>query len=462
MKTNKRKQVKDNIAYYFSVIFPIAVYFLFIFYILSRRDVAIDSFYDDAFIFLKMVWLAGVLMIPMSFISWIFLGSPLKKDNENIKNYRNYGWNKKKKLIVTYVSRGDNAKALERSVVSGYKLLKRMKVDFEIEVVTDICVKNKLKVDCNDVNFFKVPIKYCTVLGAKYKARALHYAIKERKNKFHKVNMENVWIFHLDEESVLTPQVIAGISKFISNPQNNNVIGQGEIKYNAYGYFKNILIGAIDSVRTGDDLGRFRFQFKILKMPLVGMHGSFMLVPAVVEHKIGFDLGGHGSITEDAYFALLAYDMGYKFGWVDGFIREQSPFNIKDLIKQRRRWFCGLAILAFDDSIAFKRRFYLICSLLLWKISWMSIFVTVANFLIGGSYFPLSLIILSAVMTSGYFVAYMVGVYRNLMDVRFSIVKKIFLYFITFILVPVSAFIEGIAVIYSILKPVKGFDVVKK
>jgi len=261
---------------------------------------------------------------------------------------------------------------------------------------------------------------------------------------------------------VLTPQVIAGISKFIADSKNAKTIGQGEIKYNAYGYFKNIIIGAIDSVRTGDDLGRFRFQFKLLRMPLAGMHGSFMLVPAIVEQEIGFDLGGHGSITEDAYFALIANDRGYKFGWVDGFIREQSPFTIKDLIKQRRRWFCGLAILAFDSSIAFKRRFYLICSLILWKISWIAIFVTITNFLIGGSYFPLSLIILSAIMTSGYYVAYMIGVYRNLIDMDFSRIKKVYIYLITFVLVPISAFIEGIAVIYAIIRPVKVFDVVKK
>jgi len=266
----------------------------------------------------------------------------------------------------------------------------------------------------------------------------------------------------LDEESILTRECVAGISKFINNPKKCNSIGQGEIKYNAHNYGKNMLITAIDSLRTGDDLGRFRFQFSLFNKPLFGMHGSFMLVPASIEKYIGFDLGGKGSITEDAYFALLAGEKGIKFDWVEGYIREQSPFCIKDLIKQRRRWICGLLILAFDKKIKFKSRFFLMINLFLWRISWVAVFVTMANITIGGTYFPLELTIVSAILTGGYFAAYAVGVYRNLIDMEFSVTKKMRIYFMTLALVPISAVIEGVAVIYSIVRPVSVFDVVKK
>ena len=65
-------------------------------------------------------------------------------------------------------------------------------------------------------------------------------------------------------------------------------------------------------------------------------------------------------------------------------------------------------------------------------------------------------------MTSGYFSAYMVGVYRNLQDMNFSKVKKVLIYLVTYCLVPLSAFVEGVAVVYAIVRPVKAFDVVKK
>lgn len=462
MIKNKLKYFGDDLVYYFSVMFPVIVYYLYIDYALPVRDMHLDSPVDYVFLIFKLSWLAGILMVPTSYLAWLHYGSPLKMENKNKKEFEENGWSPEKKLVVTYVSKGNNVEALKRSVTSTYELLKSLKVNFKIEVVTDLLVRNQLRGFCEKIYFYKVPLYYQTDKGAKYKARALHFALGKRRLHSLNENLENMWIFHLDEESLMTPQVVAGIMKFINNHSHDKIIGQGEIKYNAYHYFDNLLIGAIDSVRTGDDLGRFRFQFKLLGMPLSGMHGSFMLVPAKIEHEIGFDLGGNGSITEDAYFALKASEQGYKFGWVDGFIREQSPFTIKDLIKQRRRWLCGLSLLAYDKNIALKRRMNLILNLLLWKVSWLAVYVTILNFIIGGSYFPVSLIIASAILTGGYFTAYMVGAYRNLLDVDFSIFKKVSLYMMTFFLVPVSAFVEGVAVVYALARPVEGFDVVKK
>jgi egghead protein (zeste-white 4 protein) len=462
MIKNKFKYFGDNLVYYFSVLFPVIVYYLYINYALPSRDVKFDTITDFVLLILKMSWLAGALLVPTSYLAWIMYGSPLRKENDNGMVFLKHGWDQDKKLVITYVSRGNNVEALKRAVGSSYKLLKELNVNFKIEVVTDLRVRKQLGEFCDKMYFYKVPLLYQTDGGAKYKARALHFALEKRRKHSLQESLENMWVFHLDEESMITPQVIAGISKFIADSNNEKIIGQGEIKYNAYHYFDNILIGAVDSIRTGDDLGRFRFQFKFLGMPLSGMHGSFMLVPAGIEHKIGFDLGGNGSITEDAYFALKASELGYKFGWVEGFIREQSPFTIKDLIKQRRRWLCGLSLLASDKSIALKRRFNLMMSLFLWKISWLAVYVTIINFIIGGSYFPKILIISSAILTGGYFAAYMVGVYRNLLDVNFSIIKKINLYFLTCLLVPVSALIEGLAVMYALARPVRIFDVVKK
>jgi hypothetical protein len=70
--------------------------------------------------------------------------------------------------------------------------------------------------------------------------------------------------------------------------------------------------------------------------------------------------------------------------------------------------------------------------------------------------------VLSAFITGGYFASYAIGSYRNLLDMDFNVGKKIFLYIMTLLLVPIAAVIEGSAVVYAIASPVKGFDVIKK
>jgi hypothetical protein len=69
-----------------------------------------------------------------------------------------------------------------------------------------------------------------------------------------------------------------------------------------------------DSVRVGDDFGKFRIQYE-LHEPLIGMHGSFVVCQNAVERLVTFDHGMEGSITEDAFFALVAQVKGIKFSW---------------------------------------------------------------------------------------------------------------------------------------------------
>jgi egghead protein (zeste-white 4 protein) len=192
------------------------------------------------------------------------------------------------------------------------------------------------------------------------------------------------------------------------------------------------------------------------------MHGSFFIVNSLVERKMGFDLGGKGSITEDAYFALMCADRGVKFEWVEGFIREQSPFTLKDLIKQRRRWITGLRLLTLDKAISRKQRAILAVSLTLSHISWLALIATLWNILAGGSYFPPLLTYAATIMTGIMCSMYMIGAYRNITDIELPAHKQIGIWLGTWLLVPVSCCVEGIAVLYSIVRPIRVFEVVDK
>ncbi|MFT5317965.1 MAG: hypothetical protein ACI8RA_001226 [Chlamydiales bacterium] len=125
-------------------------------------------------------------------------------------------------------------------------------------------------------------------------------------------------VFHLDEESQLTKEVLTGINRFANDRQNAWRLGQGAIQYadtwnrnNHKKVWNTDDIQArfcqlLDSVRRGDDAARFYFQFHGLNQILFGAKGSFLYLPQVLEQLEGynFDGGEKTSITEDACMAF--------------------------------------------------------------------------------------------------------------------------------------------------------------
>ncbi len=454
----------DTAIYYSSIFLPIIGYTLLFGYLFTNNDVsALATPFDRALFYSKFFWFTGALVVIANLIGLIAYGSPRRKEQTDRARFLDAGgWNANKRLIVTYVSRGDNYRALERSIHESSRVLTDLGVDYMIDVVTDMTVADKMKQALN-THFHVVPAGYSTMSDTKYKARALHYLVEERqKPHHHSAGHPDTWILHLDEESTVTESSVVGIHEFINTPANADRIGQGEIKYNAHQYNHNIFITAADSIRTGDDLGRFRFQYKATGRPLFGMHGSYVLVPSAIEHAIGFDLSPKQSITEDAYFAFKAADRHVKFAWVDGYVREQSPFTILDVLKQRRRWFNGLMYLALDGDIRLRTRLTLILNMMLWTVAWLGPIVTIVNIMAGGGYFPTSLAITAALLQGGYAAIYLVGAYRNLLDTNYSAIKKFGIYVATFLLTPFVNVIEGLAVLYALVSPVRGFHVVQK
>jgi len=188
------------------------------------------------------------------------------------------------------------------------------------------------------------PKSYKSPLGkAKYKARALDYF------RYHVSLGVYDWIMHMDEESITDAETIRRCFEFIRYTPHH--FGQGIILYNGEGYWDNWvrrarsaalipqLFTVADGIRVGDDLARFHFQNSVIKRPVFGVHGSFLVTNGEMENECTWDFG---SLAEDFEFSQDAWRRGFTCGRIHGIIREQSPQTVRDFMKQRRRWFMGI------------------------------------------------------------------------------------------------------------------------
>ncbi len=471
-----------TIFYWFLITAPILIHLSTnIYFWFSFSDPQISTKLEELLTWIKFVWLAPFGWVLVN-LAGLLQGPPkdLTIENNNLRY-----WNERNAiLIIAYVSKGINRDTLSRSIQQTKQILDCQKVNYIIEIVTDkhvdISVINRQQASKTKapIIHYVVPEDYRTKTNVKYKARALQYLLEQRTirlNQLTKRDTKDFWVLHLDEESVITHQVIYGIKKFIRKYnlyESKGAIGQGEILYNSYKYGESILFTAADSIRTGDDLGRFRFQYKVLNKPIFGIHGSFILIPAIFEQKITWDSGARSNVTEDAYFALKAMEENIRFDWVDGFIKEQSPFTIIDFINQRSRWFCGLVFVATDVKLKFSTRFILALALISWFFSFFSALVTVISLLItfstGVGYFPLWGVLATSLLSGFVGSIYMIGVYRNISNWVAPSYKKVLLILTTYFLfyIQILLILEFIAVAISMFRlvsnPPNEFYVVAK
>lgn len=347
-------------------------------------------------------------------------------------------------LVFRVVTRGDNVEAVKKTVANIRATMAGIKTPPEwwIEVVTDkpLGIPEQLV----------VPDDYQTPNGAKWKARALHYALQASRARY------NDWIFHLDEESQIDKNTVIGISQFMHDHPGK--IGQGAILYNRE-LLTNPWLTLADSLRTGDDIGRFYAQYKAGHCAF-GMHGSFILVPNFVEQHIGFDFPPNLCVTEDAYFGLKALEERYSFGWVNGFVYEQSPRTVKDFLKQRRRWFLGIVEVA-NGSLSFRTKGILMISTLSWISSILVAVATIVNF-IHPTVVPVVIRLGSDIALGIYVALYMSGLHLNLTDMGLSVRRKLAYYSLMLISIPVYSALEMTGVLYGIVRPKLGFEVIQK
>jgi egghead protein (zeste-white 4 protein) len=352
------------------------------------------------------------------------------------------------------VTRGTNVEAVRRSVAAVKETMTRSPLfPYTIEVVTDHEVPG---VDGETVTVLRVPTSYETLRGARFKARALHFALDVSTIS------DSTWLFHLDEETHITPGVVSGIRDAILEEERSGElrIGQGTVLYHR-DLLRHPFLTLADSIRTGDDLGRFRLQHRFGRT-VFGLHGSFILVRNDVEKEAGFDVGPEGSVTEDAWWALLQMANGRRSRWVDGYCVEQSTRSFGDFVKQRRRWFVGLSLVCLHAPVRLWDRLTLLSSVGVWGISWLGWSVISLAALALHARLPSAVFVVGAASLAAYAALYVLGLEVNLDHRGLRWYARLPWHIAQLVLLPAFSLLEAVAVVYGVIRRDIDFHVVKK
>jgi len=318
--------------------------------------------------------------------------------------------------------------------------------NFRIDVISEIIEKFK------GANVITIP-KDFTPLHAKFKARALQYAIqfREKSNE----NTASYWIFHLDDESMLTAQCLISLMKHIEG--KGNPISEGLIIYPNKWNEGSKLVKYLDSIRPV-----FCYECMNMLSQRSGfpdwLHGSNLLVRADIEKSIGWDFD---TISEDSLFGYKAFKKYGKtiFGWHGGMLKEQSPFTFKDFVKQRKRWISGTIMnLRYQTT---KEKALVLYRLSSWAIGFFSFFVMILSFLVKQQviYFLQPLLAFNYILLLA---IYQIGFQMNTSELKFSMKKRIMEHVIVGILTPLLLFLESIPIWAWIRHHSNEFEIIMK
>jgi len=362
-------------------------------------------------------------------------------------------------LCFRVCTRGDLPLLVKETCRRNAALLDSLGVPSIIEVVSDNCLglpdTRDLKREdlnhltgCGHIVQMVVPPSYQTSRGALFKARALNYALKAGGSCLEDDDI----IVHLDEETVLHCSAVRGIQGFTRVHPDR--IGQGVIVY-GHGDIVRTLFTCADSVRVADDWCRFRLNLS-MGSALVGMHGSYVVNSAGLERRVTYDFGPEGSVTEDAFFAIAALDMGYKFGFIDGYMEEKSPFSLLDFMKQRRRWLRGLTLVSRSPEFSWRLRLMLHVCTDAWWLTPVMLPLTLASLFIiffnGNVRLPEIVVVLQALAYGTVIWVYTFGASYN-----FRVGDKPLQYLghvmMTACLAPLAGILESSCVLYAWFTP---------
>jgi beta-1,4-mannosyltransferase len=314
----------------------------------------------------------------------------------------------------------------------------------------NICVVSEVNETFNGAVTVTVPQNYSTLNNAKYKARALQYAVEQREKNGE--NTGDIWIYHLDDESMITKQGLLSILDHID--KNREPIAEGLITYPNKIDVGSKLVKYLDAVRP-TLCYTCCAMLKSQKKP-DWLHGSNLLLKADIEKSIGWDFPD--TCAEDSLFGYIAHkEYGGIFGWHGGVLEEQSPFTFSDYMKQRQRWIKGnienLSRLGLWEKA---KATYRMAS---WFLGAVSFFTLIPSLLIKQAY-PWFLTPIFTLNTIILFGVYQIGLKMNF--AKLSKAQKIREHFTVLVLSPILWFLESIPLVLYFFKKAPKFYVIKK
>ena len=327
---------------------------------------------------------------------------------------------------------------------------------------------NQINATCRSINYSKYEIwvvsekpdvfegaRLINVPGdfscnAIFKGRALQYAVYLRN--IEKRNQENTWIYHLDDESLITKQTLCNILTYLEGEPSQ--ISEGLIIYPVGKEEKIKLTNLLDTLRPF-------CCFECMDFMEHGnpayLHGSNLLTRSDIEEKIGWDTGK--TIAEDTLFAITATRKldSRAFGWHGGVIEEKSPYTLRDFMKQRVRWFCGL--IQNMNYLNRKEKFAQSIRAFLWSIGFLSGVASILA-LFWQQNIDLSLRIFFIISSALWLLSYQTGAFLNGKYLSFK--KRLQFHFLTLLFSPLLGIIESSIPIIALLKPTGTFEVIRK
>lgn len=339
---------------------------------------------------------------------------------------------------------------LVNSVNNVHYICKEAKYDkYRVDVVVDYISD----IDIN-ANVIVVPELYETPNVSKHKSRALHYMVE-----YHRENndiSDNCWIFHMDEESILTNQCLLATLDFTEN--SDKLIGIGAIVYPQKFSNASLLTRSADSIRPFGSFEHIQ-QTKRRNSPPLYFQGSNMICRSDIEDAVGYDFGN--VIAEDSIFGHAAFNkFGNIIGWHGGLLEEQPVFNLRDHFKQRSRWYIGLKQSLKLPFLSLRHKVEVVIRLMSWSMGFIAGLVTILSlfyFELFGIYrfllFPLALIWISA---------YQIGMYLNTRSLMISKIDRIKNHIYLLMVTPIIGFIECFPAIISLFSNRQDFEIVEK
>lgn len=283
--------------------------------------------------------------------------------------------------------------------------------NYKIDVVTD------WEATIRDANMIVVPKGYQTKNRARFKSRALHYAVECRRLR--QDNTKDIWILHLDEESFVTSQMLISILKYLGRPEPA-LVSEGPIIYPNRMFDMGI-------TRYSESLRPYTCYNCVSQMTgslPTNMHGSNLLVRADIEDSVGWDFGGIGASEDQRFGHEVWLKVGSVFGWHGGLLEEQPPLTVSDWISQRRRWLIGNLSNARDARLPLRKRVNSIAQSISWIAGFPAGIATMLAFILPQD-IPLWLHISLFGFTFLWLFSYQVGLAQNIQPFRFSLLRRI-------------------------------------